>query len=175
MSELFAEDYSTSAFFFLYIKETTVFEGERFEKFAHEKWELLSILGVAIVMTTIDESISLHRVAMKVTKQDHFSNFLDTKDQFFEVENLWVVHFGGVFPFTIEVITRNVRPVVAVNDSIRVQHRDNLEDEVLPQFFRLVIVRYQKLDNAVADIRAHRLSRVDSCSDKDVSLVDLLV
>ena len=175
VSELFAEDSSTSAFFFVYIKETTVFEGKRFEKLAHEKWELLSILGVAIVMTSINESIPLHRVTMEVTKQDHFSNFLDTEDQFFEVEDLRVVHFGGVFPFTIEIITRNVRPVVAVNDSIRIKHRDNFEDEVLPQFSSLVTVRNQELDDAVADIRTHRLSRVDSGSYNDVPLVELLI
>ena len=175
VSELFAEDSSTSAFFFVYIKETTVFEAIRFEKLAHEKWELFSILGVAIVMTSIDESILLHRVTMEVTKQDHFSNFLDTEDQFFEVEDLRVVHFGGVFPFTIEIITRNVRSVVAVNDSIRIKHRDNFEDEVLPQFSSLVTVRNQELDDAVADIRTHRLSRVDSGSYNYVPLVELLI
>ena len=49
------------------------------------------------------------------------------------------------------------------------------EDEVLPQFSSLVTVRNQELDDAVADIRTHRLSRVDSGSYNYVPLVELLI
>lgn len=62
-----------------------------------------------------------------------------------------------------------------MDDSIRVEHGDDLENEVLPQFPSLLTVGDQELDDTVADIGADGLSWVDSCCNNDIGLLQLLV
>ena len=83
-----------------------------------------------------------------------------------------MIYFGGVLPLSVEVVARDVRAVVAVNDSIGIQHRDDLKDEVLSKFFGFFMTGNEELDDAVADVGADRLSRMDSGSQNDVTFVD---
>ncbi len=57
--------------------------------------------------------------------------FEEIRDEFFEVVDFGVKVFGWIFPFFVKVVSTDIGAVVAVNDTIRVDHGYNLEDEVL--------------------------------------------
>lgn len=62
-----------------------------------------------------------------------------------------------------------------MNDTVRVQHRHYFEDKILPQLLGIFMVGKQKLKNAVTDIRGNRFSRMDTGSDEDIWLIDVMV
>ena len=57
-----------------------------------------------------------------------FVDIFEISDQFLERVDGWVENFFWLSEFTVQVFARNARPVVPENHPIRVQHRDNLED-----------------------------------------------
>jgi hypothetical protein len=112
---------------------------------------------------------------VQIAEEDDLSDFLNAHDEFFEVEDLGVVYFGGVFPLLVEVVARDVGAVVAVDDSVGVEHGHDLEDEVLPELPGLLVAGDEELDDAVADVGADGLAGVDPGRDDDVGLVEFLV
>ena len=57
-------------------------------------------------------------------------------------------------PLPIEVVSHDVAAVVAEDDSVGVDHRDDLEDEVLAQELGLLGLASQKVHHSFADVGA---------------------
>lgn len=57
----------------------------------------------------------------------------------------------GILPAAIQVHTKGVAPVVSSNDSIRIEHGDNLEDELLAEDLRILVRRGEQEVNAALD------------------------
>ena len=80
----------------------------------------------------------------------------------------------GSYPLSIQIIARQRGSVVTNYDSIRVQHGDNLEYEVVSQVLGILVVTDQKLKDAFDDEARVGLSRMhpsryhDGPSDSDV-------
>jgi hypothetical protein len=70
-------------------------------------------------------------MSMEVAIQVNIALFEEIGDEFFEVVDFGVKVFGGIFPFFVKVIATDVGAVVAVNDTIRVDHGYDFEYEVL--------------------------------------------
>jgi len=172
--QLLRQEGSACALLLLQIEEAAVFEREAFEYFAHQEGELLAFARVSGIMAAIDEGILLHGVAMQITKKEHFPYLLNAEYHLLEVEYLRMVYFGRVVPLLVEVVARDVAPVVPVDDSIRVEHGYDLEDEVLPQLLGFVVSGQQKLDDAVTDVAGDRLPWVYSGGDDDIPLLQIM-
>lgn len=129
--ELFGEDSSGGDFLFVGVDKAAVLEGKAFEEFADQKGEFFAFAGVELIMGSINEGVFFHGVSMEVTIQVNIALFEEIGDEFFEVVDFGVKVFGGIFPFFVEVVSTNIGAVVAVNDTVGVDHGYNLEDEVL--------------------------------------------
>ena len=60
-----------------------------------------------------------------------------------------VVEFVGTGPVTVWVETDELCSRIAVNNTVDVDHGDNLEDEVVKEVFGGLILRYKKVNNAL--------------------------
>ena len=70
-------------------------------------------------------------------------------------------------PYSVEVVPRKTAAVVAVDHSIWVQHRDDFEDEVLTNSFRVLCFGGQEVYEALAYEGRGGLAWVDSAGDED--------
>lgn len=66
--------------------------------------------------------------------QNHFDGPLlkGVNDLIFNEVYLRIVLFGRVFPSSIEITANKRTSIVAVHNSIRIDHWKNLENEVIP-------------------------------------------
>ena len=129
--ELFGEDSSGGDLLFVRVDEAAVLEGKAFEELADKEWELFAFAGVELIMGSINEGIFFHGVSMEVTIQVNIALFEEIGDEFFEVVDFGVEVFGGIFPFFVKVVATDIGAIVAVNDTVGVDHGYDFEDEVL--------------------------------------------
>jgi hypothetical protein len=129
--ELFGEDSSGRDLLFVGVDKAAVLEGKAFEELADQKGELFAFAGVELIMGSINECVFFHGMSMEVAIQVNIALFEEIGDEFFEVVDFGVKVFGGIFPFFVKVIATDVGAVVAVNDTIRVDHGYDFEYEVL--------------------------------------------
>ena len=73
----------------------------------------------------------------------------------------------NLLPAAIQIGARQRGPVVPMDNPIRVHHRDNLKDDVIPQVFRHRVRRRQEVDHPLHDLGAHGLARVLPREDHD--------
>jgi hypothetical protein len=69
----------------------------------------------------------------------------------FDEVDLRVKLFGWSFPATVEISTYQRTAVVSMNHAVRVDHREDLEDEGISQRHCLGFLRDQKFDEVVHD------------------------
>ena len=83
-----------------------------------------------------------------------------------------VIHRGeslldGVFVLSVEIAAGQVTPGVANNHSVRVEHRNYLEDEQPPESLGCLSVAGEVVQNSSHHPGGGRLSGMDSGSDDD--------
>jgi hypothetical protein len=76
------------------------------KQLTYQKRKLFALKWSSIIVTTINKRIFLHGVTVEVTKQQHFAFFVTIENKFLEVVNFGVVTFGGVLPFSVEIMSR---------------------------------------------------------------------
>lgn len=131
--------------------------------------------GPSLIMTAVYKSVLFHRVPVEVAEEQHFAFSVAVEDVFLEVIDFGVVALGGVLPFAVEVVPRYARSVVAVDDAVGVQHRNDFKHEVLPQLASLLVVGGEELQDAVDHVRADGFAGMHPPADEDVSLVEGIV
>lgn len=97
----------------------------------------------------IHEDILLATVAVQITVQNDLSFFLELADQTFYTGVFGVQNFRRIFPSSVEILTDETAAIVAVNNAVRIQHRNYLKYKAVPQHPCLRCLRGQKVDNAL--------------------------
>ena len=75
-------------------------------------------------------------------------------------------------PLSIEIAAELTAPVIAVNDTIRVEHGHDAEDKVLTQ--RLGLWGHQFLDKTIQHVVALRLAGMNPRSKYDCALLNVV-
>jgi hypothetical protein len=70
-------------------------------------------------------------------------------------------------PLPIEISSEEVTPVISVDYSIDVEHRDDPEDEVIPELPGNRVVTQKKVDDILNEVADHSLARMHSCCQKN--------
>ena len=83
----------------------------------------------------------------------------------------WMELFVRIDPLPIEIHKIEVAAIVSNDDSIGVEHRYNLKDEVLSEYFGDVGVAEQIFDDVLDDVGRHGFSGVDSGGKEDAFLL----
>lgn len=88
-------------------------------------------------MAAIHEHVLLPRVAMEVTVHHEASFVVQIFYQLFGIEHRWMQAFMRLLPAPVQIAAGEGASVVAINHTVGVEHRNDLEDVVLPQKPRL--------------------------------------
>ena len=78
-------------------------------------------------------------------------------------------------PPSVEVDSKKGGSIISIDNAIRVKHRDDLENVVLPQDLRLPVVTSQEFDDAFHDIAGVGFSWVDSSRDDNGFLLLVII
>ena len=70
------------------------------------------------------------------------------RDELLGVPDCWVQRFTWILPSPVEIASCQAASVVSVDDTIRIQHRDDLEDEFVSQLRSSRVAANQEVDDS---------------------------
>ena len=118
--------------------------------------------------TTIHENIPFSAVPMHITVQYYLVLFVVVLDKLFCIVYCWVQNFRRVRPSSIQISARYIAAIVSNNNSIRIEHWYNLEDECVPeQLCLLVVLLEQKLYRTMTHVLCRAFTRMYSWCQKN--------
>eukprot|EP00960_Hanusia_phi_P023845 703314-Hanusia_phi.AAC.1 len=95
--------------------------------------ELEVLRALALVVAAVDEHVLLPRVPVQVAVHGNLALLRQVLEQHLGEEDGGMERARGVEPLAVEVLAGEGAAVVAVDDAVRVQHGDDLEDKVVPE------------------------------------------
>eukprot|EP00754_Rhynchopus_humris_P044884 Rhum_TRINITY_DN4453_c0_g1::Rhum_TRINITY_DN4453_c0_g1_i1::g.14409::m.14409 len=120
-------------------------------------------------VAAVDEEVLVLAVPVEVGEQQHITTLgvLDVPDQVLVVEDGRRQARRRRHPLAVEVAAAEGAAVVAVDDAVRVQHRDDLEHQVVAEVpcFRVGRV-HERVKEALEDPRGTRLSGVHAGAEE---------
>ena len=114
-----------------------------------------------LVQAAIEKDVAFDRMAMEVAVHENgAAALLERAEESFERVDCGVSVGGGVFVAAIQVMACQIAPVVALNDAIGVEHRDDSELKRLPKPLGVRVAARQKGEDSPHHPGGIRLSRV---------------
>ena len=130
------------------------------------------ILNIIVVSSTIEEAASLSVVAMQVAEQfDVVAQPYDLQ-HLNRVENRWVNHPIRAVPLSIQVASKLAAAVISKHHTVRIEHRNDPNDEVLTQGKRLF--GCELLQQTAQNVTGLSLTGVHATGDHNRLLVDVV-
>lgn len=103
---------------------------------------------------------------MEITEEDDFSLIMDFFYHLLYIIDNRVENFGRVLPPPIQISSRKGSPIISIDDSVRVEHWDNFEYEIISENLSFFIIRIGKeFNNSLHHPRSDCFSRVNSCTN----------
>ena len=142
-------------------------------------WESRDLWIVVIVPTSVHEDVHIPAMAVHVTREDNSTRvrvWLEAQLVVELHETLGVVDSRmqmatRVLPPPVQIYAHQTRPVVAMDHSIHIENRNQLDDEVLPQGDSCRVVGQEELDAPLDHVLGIAFSRMDSRSEEEELLV----
>lgn len=108
---------------------------------------------------------------MEIAVQHKLSFLFHPFDHLLRVEYRRVQFFVWVDPLSIQVHHTQIAAIVPHNNPVRIEHRHDLEDEVLAEYLGDVGIAEQKFDYVLDNIGSHGFPWVYSRSQKNTLLL----
>lgn len=141
--------------------EVALLEREPVHGFRHQQGQhflavnvpaLLRLVQVgARVLTPIYKQVLFARVPVNVDEQEDLPALERLLDHFLHREDFCRILIGGVLPLPIQVEPHQIAAIVPDDDTIGVQHGNHLEDESITQYFGVLFVADDELEEAFND------------------------
>lgn len=125
---------------------------------------LLQSVG-PLVGASVHEQVLAPRVAVDVAVEEDVTTLQRLPHHHLGGAVLWELLHAGRDPLSVEVHAAQGSSVVSDDDAVGVEHRDDLEDEVVSEVLCHLIVRYKELKDALDDEGGIAFSRMHSRSD----------
>lgn len=127
------------------------------------------------LLTTVHEEIFGSRVPVDVHEEMNVSALQRLLYHFFHAHDLRRRLLHWVHPLTIEVEAGEAASVVAHDDAIRVEHRNNFENEGVSEDARFSLVAQHHFNDTFHNEGTVRLSRVDTPAQNDALAISDLI
>ena len=101
------------------------------------------------IRTAIHKQVFLSRMSMKIAKEQYVTALKCLSHHHFHCEIFWVQFGPRRDPLSIEVLPRERAAIISDNDSIRVEHWHNFENEVVPKVLCSLIITNQILESTM--------------------------
>lgn len=161
---------TTTRFFFILHLEATVVEVESITVFVEKKRQNTlrhDLLIRVIVVASKHEDVFAPRMAMEICVHVDHSVFLSLRDHLLGSHNFWSVG-RRVSPLPVQIEASQAGPLVSVDDSVRVQHRHDLEDEVVSQeLSTLTFLLKEEVHCSLEHVRGNGFARVSTSRNHD--------
>ena len=142
--EFLPHDDARCRFFTLLHYKGAILEAEHVLILVEEHGEdlfFVSLLRLSLIIAE-HENVAADRVPMEIAEEENVSTLQRSLHHQLRVVIDRVKLARGANPLSIQVLSHQRAPVVAHDDSVRVQHRYNLEDEGASQELRMLIVTH---------------------------------
>ena len=127
------------------------------------------------MLASVHEEVLVPRMAVDVDVHVDVSAFESLPHHLLHRGYLWGGFDAWVDVLYVQVESCEAAPVVADDDAVWVEHRDDFENKDIPQLLGLPLVAKQKLDYAFHDEGAVALSWVHPGADDDALAIRYLV
>jgi len=168
--EFSPEGHPCGGFLGLVHVEAGLLERKKVEEFAHYEGEDPGGVRPVLEVVPVDKQILSTRVPVQIATEHHFSLLVELSYHPLHVPILRVQVLRRCLPAPIQVLSSERAPIVSVDDTVRIEHGNDFEDEVFAQGLRLGCVAHQEIDHALHHPAGVRLARVDSGRNKDAFL-----
>ena len=128
---LIKESYSCGWFLWLLVSKPRVGIDKERINCTKNKWEQPGIFGCSRHLASIHENIFFPTVPMEITKNGNLPLLCKRSNQLLGVVNCGVEDFTWLFPPSVKVTARQTAPIISINHSVRIEHRNYLKHEVL--------------------------------------------
>lgn len=126
-------------------------------------------------VVAVHEDVLFATVSVQIQVQDDLSFLLELAYQSLDRCVLRVKSLIRIFPATVKVLPDQTTAIVSVNHAVRVQHRNDLENKVVPQHLGFRCLASQVVYYAFHAPATTCLAGVHASRDKDSFLVECLV
>ena len=126
-------------------------------------------------VVAVHEDVLFATVPVQIQVQDDLSFLLELADQSLDRGVLRVKSLVRIFPAAVKVLPDQTAAVVSVNHSVRIKHRNDLKNKVVPQHLSFRCLASQVVYNAFHAPTATSLAGVHARRDKDSFLVECLL
>lgn len=125
-----------------------------------------------LVRVAIDEGTILRRVRMEINTKVHLIavGIVELTQHALDGQHRWTGEFGRHVPAAIHILTDEIATIVAQKDAVRIEHRNDFEDEMLSQYCRHRMSTEQKFEKALADVRGGRFASMRPDENDDDAL-----
>eukprot|EP00350_Pseudokeronopsis_sp_OXSARD2_P008100 CAMPEP_0170550902 /NCGR_PEP_ID=MMETSP0211-20121228/8912_1 /TAXON_ID=311385 /ORGANISM="Pseudokeronopsis sp., Strain OXSARD2" /LENGTH=390 /DNA_ID=CAMNT_0010857721 /DNA_START=52 /DNA_END=1224 /DNA_ORIENTATION=- len=167
---------------FLLIGELTVIERKKLILLAHHIGNDLDEVVVFVLVhvrltaeAAVHEYIPFPAMPMHITEDQNLMVYVHLSGEELGVVDCGVEELGGVDPAPVQVHSQDIASVVSLGHSVRIQHRNYLEDEGLSEELSLsVVLLEQEVDDPLHHKGRVALSRMHPTGQKDHLLVHIL-
>ena len=88
-------------------------------------------------VATVHKDVLASTMAVKVSEDQELTLFYKVVNHLLGVVNRWVEHFRWRLPSAIQITSCERAAIIAIDDTVRVQHGNNFENKVLSKDLRL--------------------------------------
>jgi hypothetical protein len=114
-------------------------------------------------------------MAMKIQYHFYWSFLKSIDNLIFDKIYLRIVLFRWIFPSSVKIPSNQGTSIITMDDSIRIDHRKYLKDEVIPQSNSDCVVRDEKVDDIMHDPTGNCLSCMCSSEQDDYRQIYIAV
>ena len=125
----------------LLVAEARVVVDEKGADVGEDEGEDAGVLGRRRNVAPVHEDVLPTTVPVEVSEDEKLALLHEAVDHLLRVVNGRMEHLRWCFPASIQIAAGQRAPVISVDDTVRVQHGDHLEDEVLSENLGLRDVR----------------------------------
>ena len=114
----------------------------------------------SLIGTSIHEQILAPRMSVNIAVEEDISAFKSLPHHLFTRVVFGLVFAGRTDPLSIKILATERTSVISIYNTIRIQHRDYLEDEVIPEVFSSLFIAHEVSQDAMHDERGIALTRM---------------
>jgi hypothetical protein len=133
--EFVEEGHSSCGFLGPLVAESRVSVHEEGINLRHNEREDPGLFRVVRHVAAVHEDILSSAVTMEITENLQISLFGELDAHVFRCVNLWMENLAWSLPSSIEVASSKRASVVSIDDTVRIEHRNDFKDKVLSEIF----------------------------------------
>ena len=166
--EFLPHHHTTRAVLLLLDVEAAVVEVEEVSVLMEQQWEDPLLKSVSPLITApIHKQVLAARVTMNVAVEQDVPALQGFSHHHFGGAVFWALLHAWSNPLSVQIKAAERAPIISDDDTVWIQHRNNLEDKVVSQILGHFLITNQELEDALDDIARITLTRMNPTCDHD--------